>query len=403
MPYGVTPTLGPVNIRGAAAQLDRAALVHNLDVARRHADGAEVMCVVKADGYGHGARRVTPVLERAGCEHFGVATVEEGLELREEGVAGTILVLGGACWLRAPSMLVHARLTPLLSSAEELATLADHLRRHPPAEPLCAHVKIDTGMSRIGVPVGDDPEAALAPLIELALATPELRITGAATHFANADLHDEDFTDVQAERFGHALAMLLHGGLPLEVAHLSNSAATLELPGLTKRHGGPLDVWVRPGLMLYGISPFADRRYADELRPVMSWTAPIVARKRVPAGTPVSYGSTFTCERETELAVIGTGYADGYPRSISGKGAVLIGGRRAPIRGRVCMDLFVVDVTDVAAELGPAACDVGASVTLLGRDGDEEIDCYEVADWADTIPYEIITRVGARVPRQLSP
>lgn len=389
-------SFGPLSVRGAVARIDAEAMLKNLEHVRRQAEGADVLAIVKADAYGHGAKKLAPLLQRAGVMRFGVATVEEGLELREAGVRGTILVLGGAAWWRAPALLFGADLMPVFSSAEELLYLEDFARtRGLPS--LEAHVKIDTGMSRVGVPVGDAPSEALARFIDAATSAEHVRITGACTHFANADLADVTLTRAQVERFSTALSSLQQSGLRLDVVHVSNSAATLEMQELCRRFD--LDTWVRPGLMLYGVSPFADERHRQDLSPVLSWTAPIVARKRVPKGTPVSYGSMWTAPRETELAVLGIGYVDGYPRALSNTGEVLVGGARAPIRGRVCMDLTVVDVTDVVHAHGDDGCALGRSVTLLGKEGANEISARDMASWAGTIPYEILTRIGARVPR----
>jgi len=392
---------------GSFAEVSAAALGHNLSIARRRAGKAETLCVVKADAYGHGAALVAPALQGAGAHLFGVATPAEALELRAAGVRGTILVLAGASWWGAPELLVEGDLVPVLSSVEELVRLDEHLRTHAPGKTLTAHLKLDTGMARIGLPVGDAPGEALAPFLAAAAEAKRVQVRGACTHFANADLADAAFTTRQVERFRAALKVLRQGGLPLEVVHLSNSAATLSLGPIADEQG--LDVWVRPGLMLYGLSPFhggplpagAD---PSELAPVLRWTAPVVVRKRVPKGTPVSYGSTFVTERETELAVLGIGYADGYPRALSGKGAVAfaVEGRdavRAPILGRVCMDLTVVDVTDVVAAAGPEPCALGRHALLVG----ESPSAWEVADWADTIAYEVTTRIGKRVPRILLP
>lgn len=394
------PAIGPLSVRGCVAEIDVEALVSNLEVARRRAAGAEVLCVVKANAYGHGSRLVSRALFAAGARRFGVAFIEEGLELREAGVLGTILVLGGAAWWRSPALLVEAELTPVLSSPEEIEALAHHLEGT--GKTVCAHVKLDTGMARIGVPVGDDAERDLAPFLAAAQRHPEVRVTGACTHFANADLADLERSKRQVQRFEEAVAVLLAAGLPLEVAHVANSAASLEgLLEATAQVATPgLKSWHRPGLLLYGVSPFPDRRHQEELRPVLSWRAPVVARKRVPRGTQVSYGGTYTTERDSELAVLGVGYADGYLRSVSGQGGeVLLAGRRAPLRGRVCMDLMVVDVTDIVDELGAGAASLGALATLLGPDGDERIDAWQLAGWAGTIPYEVLNAIAARVPR----
>lgn len=389
------------SIRGNCLLISRSALEQNLSTLRARAPGCEVLSVVKADGYGLGGELVASVFASAGVEKFGVATVEEGLTLRAGGIGGEILVLGGATWVSSPALLLDAGLTPVVSSVEEVERLGVEARRR--GTRIAVHLAVDTGMSREGVYVGDDAAGPVAEVVRAA-ASHNVHIRGAMTHFANADLADSALTATQHARFAAALDVLIAAECGLEVAHIANSAATLADGGRPGPLADPrfsgLRWWVRPGIALYGATPFADHRFGDELVFAARWTAPVVVRKRVPAGTPVSYGSTYVTERETELAVLGIGYADGYHRSRSGRGAeVLIGGRRAPILGRVCMDLTVVDVTDVVSELGGEVAALGAEATVLGADGDECIGPWEAAEAAGTIAYEVITSVARRVPR----
>jgi alanine racemase len=367
---------GPV--RPTRALIDTAALAHNLGEVRRVAGpGKQVLGVVKADAYGHGARLVGPALERAGIDWLGVALVEEGAELRAEGVKVPILVLDGAYGDRYDLLFEH-RLTPVVYRREQLVGLAAAARRRGVTAE--AHLKVDTGMGRLGV-LPADVGAIAAAARETGVV-----FTGLCTHFANADLGDAAFSRLQIERFGAALATLRAAGQSPTLLHLANSAATLELP----EGRGTL---VRPGLMLYGQAPAP--RLADrvQLRPALTWTTEILQIKDVPAGTPVSYGGRFRTSRQSRLAVLPVGYADGYRRGFTGKVSVLIDGKRAPVVGVITMDLSVADVTDV-----PAA-QVGSQVVLLGKQGAEEILVSELARAGATIDHEIFAGIAARVPR----
>jgi alanine racemase len=405
LPRSPTPS-GPLaasafSTRGTRAEIAVDALLHNLDVVRVRAPDCEVCAIVKANGYGLGGELVAGALAGGGVERFGVATVEEGMALRAGGVRGTILVLGGAAWARAPSLLVGAGLTPVVSSVEELALLEAHLAGvgHEGTYPV--HLAVDTGMGREGFVAFD--ATGVTAIVEGLAAAPHLDPQGAMTHFANADLADTAFTEQQVARFAVALRALLDAGLPLRFAHIANSAAILSIGGrpgpLQDEAFDGLSWWVRPGLALTGTTPFEDGRAQDILAPVVEWKATVVIKKDVPAGMPISYGSTFVTERPSTIAVLGIGYADGLHRHISGQGAeVLIDGGRVPLLGRVCMDLCVVDLTDLPADvrdhIGP-----GSDVTVLGGEGEARLDAWAVAEQAGTIAYEVLTSIAARVPR----
>jgi alanine racemase len=382
-------------VRDNVAVVDLDAIVRNYELCASRAPAASVLATVKADAYGHGAVPVARALYDAGVRLFSVATVEEGLELRRAGVEGTVLVLAGATWLNQPELLLDANLTPVLSSEEEVEIL--DITCAARGERMDVHLKLDTGLARVGVPVHDDPEEALEEIVGFLSGNVRVRATGVMTHFANADLADAELTKTQRDRFERAVTYLHGAGVPLEVVHMSNTAATLEGIGLPDDTS--LAAWVRPGLGLYGYSPFADRHDQELLTPAMTWRAPIVARKRIREGDPVSYGSTWRAERETEIAVLGVGYADGYMRALSNKASVLVDGQRAPIRGRVCMDLTMVDVTEIVSARGAEVCEVGRPATLIGHDQGGTVLADELAEHAGTIPYEILTSVGARVPR----
>jgi alanine racemase len=386
------------------AEIDLTALLHNLSEVRRVAGTrAGLLAAVKADAYGHGAIEVSRALERGGVSMLGVARIEEGIELREAGIEAPILVLSGVpVGGTAPSPfetleqrldeLLHFRLTPMLYDIG-LALAMDRLLQKrqlarevgesgPPAN-LDYHLKVDSGMGRIGIPANDVRDA-IATLSRLK----HLRLTGAATHFADADGTSAEaaaFTRAQVATFHETVAPLRGISDQLQL-HASNSAAALG--GL----GGDLDL-IRPGIALYGASPFDVPRAGLALAPVMRLTTRVLFVKDVPAGTPISYGRTFVTTRPSRIATLPVGYADGYPRSLSNRGEVLIRGRRAPVAGRVCMDLTMVDVTgipDVAA---------GDEAVLIGSSGDARMPAEEVASKAGTISYEILVQVSKRVPR----
>lgn len=371
-------------IRPTRAEIDLGALRQNLAAVRALAPRAEVLAVVKANGYGHGAVLVARALEREGVRFLGVALVEEGLELRSAGVKAPILVLSGA-YEGGYELMVEHDLVPTVFRPEHLEGYARAARRA--GRRVKAHVKVDTGMGRVGLLEGE-----LGPFLDVAARCPEVELEGLLSHFANADLADPAFTQEQVRRFKAALAALRARGISPSFRHLSNSAGVLALPEV--RDGLELNL-VRPGLMLYGLSPAARLRGVAELSPVMTWKTAIIHLKRVPAGTPISYGGTWVAPRESLVATLPLGYADGYSRMCSNKAEVLVRGRRARIAGRVCMDLCMVDVTDV-----PGVA-VGDEVVLLGAQGGERITAEELAAHAQTIPYEVICGVGARVPRRV--
>ncbi len=396
-------TSGPMERhRQNILEVDGAAFAHNIDaLARAAGPGVSVCAVIKAGGYGIGAvpayRALAPHTDR-----FAVATVEEACELRAAGHAGPLLVLGGACWWDDPDTLWAHNLTAVVGSVDEV----ERLGAHASGRPLDVHLAVDTGLSREGVYVAGDEgagRAALDAVLDAAAAHPALRLAGVMTHFANADLAEAEMNTHQVERFADVLDHLTARAPTVRIAHISNSAATLSLSGrpgrLADNAYDRFTWWARPGLGLYGVSPFPDGRCADVLRCAFRWRAPVVLHKRVPRGAKVSYGSTFTCARDTELALLGLGYADGYPRALSGQGHVMFGPHRAPILGRVCMDLIVVDVTDAVAAAGPGIAAPGALCTVLGGTGPDAVAPWPLAAKAGTIAYELMTSIATRVHR----
>jgi alanine racemase len=321
-----------------------------------------------------------------------VALVEEGLELREAGIGQPILVLGGT-YGEEYELLIRHRLIPVIFTRQHLQALAEAARAG--GVRAAAHLKVDTGMGRIGLQPADLPE-----FVEAARRTPEVAVEGLCTHFASADLEDRALTERQVALFNQAAEAMARGGLPLRHRHLANSAGTIEYPAARQ------DL-TRSGIMLYGYLPFQPpparsplaAAVAGRLRRALTWRTAVVHLKDVPPGTPISYGGRWVAQRPSRIATLPVGYADGYDRRLSGrpgfgKGEVLVRGRRAPVAGTVCMDMTMVDVTDV-----PGVA-VGDEVVLLGAQGSEVIDADELAERCGTISYEVLCAVGARVPRR---
>ena len=365
--------------RPTYVEIDLAALQHNFRQARHQAgDGCALLAVVKADAYGHGADRVAPALQQAGADLFGVAMVEEGVELRRVRVSRPILVLGGVYPGQETELLAH-ELVPVIfemETARRLNALALASGRK-----LLYHLKLDSGMGRLGFRAEELP-ATLGALAEL----PGLVMDGLISHLAVADDPTHPFTAEQAGLFREALSLVRAAGFTPRYIHLSNSAALFS-------QQFPECNLVRPGIALYGGLPAPDFAERLDLRPVMSFRTAVAQLKEVPAGTGVSYGHRFVAGRSTRLAAIPVGYADGYSRQLSNVGEVLIRGRRARVAGTVCMDWTLIDVTDIPQ------VEVGDEVTLLGSDNGQSITAEEWAQRIDTINYEVFCQVSKRVPR----
>ncbi len=339
------------------------------------------MPVVKADGYGHGAEAVSRRLEREGAQSFAVAVVEEGVELRRAGIASEILVMG---WIGAGQLpdLVRFGLTGNLHSFETLASLGAFSRAWRKVLPV--HLKLDTGMTRLGFRPEDVEELARS------LARfPEIRVEGAFQNFASADDPGSGQTAGQVASFGRMIQDLEARGVRPATLHVANSAGTLFPPAWPAGLRPPSRV--RPGLALFTRFP---GRSGGDLEDVMSFRSVVDQVKAVPAGTRVGYGGSFVAKRATTLAIVPAGYADGVPRSLSGRGTVLIRGRRCPIAGKVAMDLTAVDATDL--ERPPAH---GDEVVYFGTQEGTRLGVEEVAEAAGTVAWEILCGVGPRVPR----
>ncbi len=367
----------PLSDRPTLAKIDLHALAHNFREVEKRAGERSILAVVKARAYGHGAVPVSRRLLDLGADVLGVALVEEGRELRDADIQAPVLVMG-AVFPEQAGEIVRLGLTPVIASLAVARALADAAQGQ--GTRAAVHVKIDTGMGRIGLV----PEAA-PDFIAEAVKLKGIHIEGLMTHFADADLRDKQFAATQADRFEKLINALESRGLPVPVRHAANSAAVLD-------YRRALFTMVRPGLMLYGYNPLEGGMDAD-LRPVLSLVTRVAFLKRVPAGTPISYGRTFITGRESLIATIPIGYADGYGRGLSNRGEALVRGKRVPVAGRVCMDMTMLDVTDV-----PGVRE-GDEVVLIGAQGSERITAGDIAAATGTIPYEVLCAIGSRVPR----
>ncbi len=365
-----------ITTRPTVAEIDSHALAAHFPELGRVAGGpARLLPVVKSDAYGHGLARAARTLRDAGAQRFAVATTDEGEALRAAGFAEPIIVLGGvypADYVR----IAETGLTSVIWDAQTGAELAAAGRRVGRAT--AVHVKVDTGMTRLGVQPGE-AAALLAALRTIS----GLSVDGLLTHFCNAESAAGAETTRQLETFQQLVGELTSAGLRPPVVHAANSAATLMIPA------SHFDL-VRPGIALYGCYPVPAAHSRATLRPAMRLVTRIIALRTISAGTSVGYGATWVAARASRLATLPIGYADGYPRALSNVGQVVIRGSRAPIAGRVCMDHLMVDVTETPNVT------LGDEVELWGP----ALPVEEVAALAETISYELVTRVGPRVPRR---
>lgn len=367
-----------VDQRPTRIRVDLDALTHNLRAMRAHT-GVPVMGIVKANAYGHGLVPVALHLQEQGIEQLGVAFLEEGIALRRAGVRVPILVMGGIFGPQVAQFLQHD-LEITVSSLDKLRQVeaaAESLRRKA-----IIHLKIDTGMERIGV-----HSYHAGPFIEAAVASRWCEVKGVYSHLACADDPESAMTAQQLQRFLDACAHFQRIGAPMPIRHLANSGGVLHFPATH------LDM-VRPGIALYGVLPDTTSRRTLDLRPALALISQVVYFKVVPAGHPVSYGATWAPPQDTRIVTIPIGYGDGYPRSLSSRGEALIRGQRYSIVGRICMDQFMLD-------LGPQGTAYNEdAVVLIGRQDGEEISCEAVALAAGTIPYEILVGLNGRIPRE---
>jgi alanine racemase len=359
------------------AEIDLDVIAANLAVVRQRLGATEVLAVVKADAYGHGAVPVARRLEREGVAWLGVALPEEGVEIRRAGVATPVLVLGGFAPAQAGLVLDH-RLTPAVFRPEQVDALAAAAaERNLTAE---VHLKIDTGMGRLGV-----PGAALAGFVERLAAAGRLVVAGAFSHLAIADEPDDPFTAGQVQEFLRAVSLLRGRGQRPALLHLANS------PAITDHRASWLTL-ARPGLLLYGYNP-GPRTATLAVRPALTLKSRIIDVRQVAAGASVGYGRAWRAATEATIATLGIGYADGLPRAAGNRGHVLVHGRRAPIVGRVNMDLTTIDISAIP-EAG-----IDDVALVIGREQGDSAGADDLASASGTIPWEILARLGGRVPR----
>jgi alanine racemase len=363
------------------AEVDLEAVRANVRSLRALVAPAALCAVVKADGYGHGAVAVSRAALEAGADCLAVALVEEGVQLREAGIDAPILVLSEPVPEAAETVVAH-RLTPVVYTAAGIDALAKAALAFGERGPFDVHLKVDTGMHRVGC----DPEVAVdlaAHVVDLA----ELRLAGVCTHFAVADEPGNDYTGQQQRTFEAVLAAIRAQNLPTGVVHACNTAGAVAVPGAR------YDM-VRIGIGIYGLAPSPALAGAVDLMPALAVKALVSHVQALPAGTRLSYGLRYETEKPTRVATVPIGYADGVPRELPHRGGeVLIGGRRCPMAGTVTMDQLMVDVGDLTV-------DVGDEVVLIGRQGGEQITADEWAERMDTIAYTIVCGVGPRVPRR---
>lgn len=365
-------------VRSSIARIDLSAIGYNLGgIRKKVGDTTRIMAVVKANAYGHGDVAVSQFIEKKYVDYFGVAIVEEGIALREAGIAKPILVFILPVKNQIEPYLSHG-LEATVSSyqdAELLDQLGKRLKRT-----VGVHLKIDTGMNRLGVKQKD-----LNSFLNSIAALRRIEIKGVFTHFATAEEKDKSFTLQQFGLFQNALELLRHNGVEPELVHCANSAAILDLPQTYCS-------MVRPGLSMYGYYPSRQISRSVPLKPAMSLKTSVALVKSIDAGESVSYGRRFVASKRTRIATLPIGYADGYSRMLTGKSSVLIRGRRFPVVGTICMDMMMIDV-------GNSEVTAGDEAILMGNQDGQEITCWDLAERLGTIPYEFFCGISARVPR----
>ena len=396
-------TSSRIETRPNWAEVSLSALRHNFRVLQAHVGAEVTICaVVKCNAYGHGVEECAPALEQAGAKWFGVTSTDEGVLLREAGITGRVLVLCGLYPGEEEDALRHA-LTPAVFRPEDAKALAQAARRLRLEYRVPIHLKIDTGMTRLGIPFAD-----LESFAEGVKRLPEIELEGVFSHLASSEVLDDEGTRQQIERFDAALRTLAAHGLRPRLRHLANSGAVIARPGTWHN-------FVRPGLALYGYEQptlYRDGSLAADapllpLERVLAWKTHVLGLRDVPAGQALGYGGAYVTPSPARIAVVSVGYGDGLARKISvngtttsgaeparGHGEVLLRGQRAPIVGRISMDMTLVDATRVA---GAA---IGDEVVLIGSSGEQEITAWDHARWADTIVYETLCNLSKRVPRR---
>lgn len=364
--------------------------------------------MVKCDAYGHGYAECARALQEEGGRWFGVTSTDEGVALRESGITGRVLIMVGV-WRGEEEDALHYSLTPAISRIEELDAFVRAARKLRLSRPVAVHLKVDTGMARLGLPL-----AELEKLVATLERVPEIELEGVFSHLASSEVLDDSDTRRQIQRFDEALKTLASHGLYPPIRHLANSSAAIARP--ETRHN-----FVRPGLVIYGYQlPVVDQdgNAAEnaaprlDLQPVLQWKTRIISLRDVAAGQPLGYGGTYVTPAAARIAVIAAGYGDGYSRKNSypkngkvsagssngtareARSSVLVRGQRAPGLGRVSMDTTIVDVSQIRD------CEIGDEVVLIGRSGAEEITAWDLARWSETLPYEVLCNLSERVLRR---
>ncbi len=371
------PTVAEDELRPTRLEVDLGVLAENYRALARHVAPARVMPILKANAYGHGLVAVAKRLEACDAPYVGVAYLEEGLRLRQAGVRMPVLVLGGIVDVQIPRFLEND-LTLTASSVDKLMAVDACA-----AQLGCTarvHLKIDTGMERIGV-----HWYSAEKLLEASLRARNVRVEGVFTHFANADERDLSHARLQLERFHEVLSFYEKRSVPTPLRHAANSGAILQFP---ESH---LDL-VRPGILFYGASPALDLPVTIPVKQALRWSTRVVFFKGVKPGNPVSYGSKWAPSEQTRVITLPVGYGDGYLRAMSGQAEVIVHGERRKVAGRICMDQIMVD-------LGWNSAFNGDEAVLLGGSGAAAIRIEELAAWAGTIPHEVLTSINTRVPR----
>ncbi len=365
--------------------MNLAALRHNLRVVQKYSGGAKVWAVLKADGYGHGAPAVARTLERAGAHGFCVALLEEAIELREAGIFAPILVMGGY-YPNAHAEVIHRNLIPVVYNEEHLDGFSRASRLLGSSRALPVHVKVDTGMARLGVTMDN-----IEGFAEKLKARGEVEVSGLMTHFGSADAENVSDVEAQLLRFEEATLRFAEVGIRPQVRHAANSAAVFRKEGL-------LDI-VRPGIAFFGVSPTLPdgSPLTTELQTVMRVRSEIVDLRTVHEGSAIGYGGLWRAKRPSRIATMPMGYADGLSRHLTNRGHVLVRGKRAPIVGAVSMDMSMVDVTDIeGVSMRDEVVILGGQEGVLGSDS---ISVDEIAKHCETIPWEVLCAISRRVPR----
>jgi alanine racemase len=375
--------------RATRAEINLKAFKHNLQNLKTVLGSkTDIMAVIKADAYGHGALPCAKAAIESGVGYLGAGVIEEGIELRKNGIKGPVLILGGI-FPDEVTDLVHHNLSTILHTAHLAEALSKEGKKQ--GKTVNIHIKVDTGMNRLGIL----PENLLA-LTEKISSLPNLKIEALSTHFSSADDEDLSITNQQIELFKNTLNKLKETGITPPLTHLANTSALF-------RFAESHSTMVRPGLILYGALPspilnpvvqnFCQNENLESFEPVMQWKSRIILLKSVQKGQALSYSRKYFTQKDSYIATLPIGYADGLPRRLSNNMEVLVKGRRVPQVGTICMDMILIDVSEVPD------VQIGEEVVIFGKQGDEVIQVEELAQKANTIPYEILCNVGKRVPR----